>query len=169
MFSFTDSDSSDSDDFLAVRQEQSHPLLPVACHQYTLLDTVSSKAQAKKLVANHKFAYQTRRKQNTKINTYACKLHAHCMHRIQVVHTTDGIKVLESWHPSCNQGSGRHYHQRYAFSHMTKLSSHHQSFSQLHLFSPRMQGGKTRQQSRLFSLINTEAQRPRGYFPRWRR
>ena len=51
MFSFTDSDSSDSDDFLAVRQEQ--PLLPAACHQYTLVDTVSTGAQAKKLVAQH--------------------------------------------------------------------------------------------------------------------
>ena len=64
MFSFTDTDSSDSDDFLAVRQEQSHPLLPAACHQYTLVDTVSTSAQAKKLVANHKFAYQSRGKDN---------------------------------------------------------------------------------------------------------
>ena len=95
MFCFTDSDSSDSDDFLAVRQEQSHPLLPAACHQYTLVDTATSKAQAKKLVQNHKFSYQTRGKENAKINTYECKLHANCNHRMQVVHTTDGIKVLE--------------------------------------------------------------------------
>ena len=93
MFSFTDSDSSDSDDFLAVRQEQ--PLLPAACHQYTLVDTVTSNAQVKKLVGNHKFAYQSRGKDHTKVNTYACKLHANCKHRMQVVHSTDGIRVLE--------------------------------------------------------------------------
>ena len=95
MFCFTDSDSSDSDDFIAVRQEQSHPLLPAACHQYTLVDTATSKAQAKKLVQNHRFSYQTRGKQNTKINIYDCKLHSNCNHRMQVVHTTDGIRVLE--------------------------------------------------------------------------
>ena len=96
---FTDSEC---DDFVIshhIREEQtqSHSLLSAACHQYTLVDTVTTKTEANKLIRHHKFQYQyqTRGTGACEINICACKFHSNCEHKMKVIHSSENIKVLQ--------------------------------------------------------------------------
>ena len=44
---------------------------------------------------NYKFRYQTRGKDKTKLNIYACKLHLNCQQEMKVTHSSDNFKVLQ--------------------------------------------------------------------------
>ena len=94
-----DSDS-DSDDFIvAVRREHNHhcrieSLYSAYSPQFTLLETVTTPSDAKRLLFGHHFSYQTRGKQG-KVNVYRCNVHTKYDHCMKIEHCSDGIKVLK--------------------------------------------------------------------------